>query len=41
MSKIYMSTISQLHQSEIKDMLLNCVNSLNAAGSGDSNEAGV
>jgi len=34
-----MSTISQLHQSEMKDMLMNFMGSLNATAIGDPNEA--
>ncbi|ORY34282.1 exocyst complex component Sec3-domain-containing protein [Naematelia encephala] len=35
----YMSTISQLHQNEIKDMLINFIASIKASASGEPNEA--
>ena len=35
----YMSTISSLHQHEIKDMLMNFMGALNASVGGEPNEA--
>lgn len=35
----YMSTISSLHQNEIKDILMNLMGNLNSTAGGDPNEA--
>jgi hypothetical protein len=34
-----MSTISSLHQNEMKDMLMNLMGTLNASNTGEPNEA--